>query len=191
MKYSNKLNLLFYFTLGYLFLFSILAIFNDNYEFLYYSIVLSVLLFGIVSYARKVYFPLEIVAGLVVFELLHILGGNLAFGGVRLYDYWLLEGVRYDNVMHFLGSFLVGIAAYSLVEPYAKKNVPPVLIWSILVLIVMGVGALNEVLEFLAVVFLGAAERVGDYYNNAVDLVFNLIGGVLACFGIYWYRKRS
>ena len=191
MKYETKLHTLFYFTLAYLFLFSLYAVFNNNYEFLYYSIVMSVLLFGIVSYSKKVYYPLEIVLGLVVFGFLHIIGGNFHIYGVRIYDYWLVEGLfKFDNLMHMLGSFLVGIAAYSLIKPHIKE-VPRRLAWTMLILIVMGVGAMNEVLEFIAVVFLGAADEVGGYFNNAVDLVFNFIGGVLACIGIYWYRMRS
>ena len=191
MKYETKLHMLFFFTLAYLFLFSLYAVLNDNFEFLYYSVVLSGLLFGLVSYSKKVFYPLEIVAGLVIFGLLHILGGNLIVDGVRLYDYWFVDGLfKFDNLMHALGSFLVGIVAYSFISPYIKE-IPPELGWSTLVLIVMGVGAINEVLELLAVVFLGAADEVGGYFNNAVDLVFNLIGGSLSAVSIHLYRKKK
>ena len=48
-----------------------------------------------------------------------------------------------------------------------------------------GVGALNEIVEFGAVVFLGQT-GVGGYYNTALDLVFNFVGafvgGILAVF---------
>ena len=54
----------------------------------------------------------------------------------------------------------------------------------------MGVGAFNEILELIAVVFLGAAEQVGDYFNNALDLFFNLIGSTIACFFIIHYHKK-
>lgn len=190
MDYKCKLNMLFYFTMAFLLVFSILAIFNSNYEFLYYGLVLSVLLIGIISYSKIVYFPLEIIIGLVIFTFLHVLGGNIFISNIRLYDYWVVDGlVKYDNIMHFLGSFLVGISAYSLVKPYAKQKVPKYIVWSTLVLIVMGVGAMNEVLEFSAVMFLGVAERVGDYYNNATDLVFNLFGGIFSCFFIYFSNK--
>ena len=55
----------------------------------------------------------------------------------------------------------------------------------------MGTGALNEVLEFGAVILFGAAKQVGDYLNNALDLVFNLTGSIIACFFIHPYHKKQ
>jgi hypothetical protein len=47
-------------------------------------------------------------------------------------------------------------------------------------------------LEFTAVVFLGAQESVGNYLNNALDLVFNLLGSIIAVFFIFpYHRKRQ
>jgi hypothetical protein len=46
----------------------------------------------------------------------------------------------------------------------------------------MGLGAFNKVIELGAVIFLGASGQVGDYLNNAIDLMYNLGGAVLACF---------
>ena len=48
----------------------------------------------------------------------------------------------------------------------------------IVVLAVTGVGALNEIFELGAVVFTGST-GVGGYYNNALDLIFNLIGAII------------
>ena len=44
----------------------------------------------------------------------------------------------------------------------------------------------------MAVVFLGASNAVGGYYNNSLDLVFNFLG---AFFGgliiLYYYTKKG
>ena len=45
----------------------------------------------------------------------------------------------------------------------------------------MGVSAINEIIEFSTVVFFGST-GVGGYYNNAIDLVFNFIGALIAVF---------
>lgn len=66
----------------------------------------------------------------------------------------------------------------------------PALFSLLLILIALGIGALNEILEFGAVVFLDAQEAVGDYFNNAADLVFNLIGSVIAVIFIHPYHKK-
>jgi hypothetical protein len=55
----------------------------------------------------------------------------------------------------------------------------------------MGTGAFVEIIEFSAVVFLGAAEQVGDYFNNAIDLLFNLTGSGIACFFIMHYHRKA
>ena len=50
------------------------------------------------------------------------------------------------------------------------------------ILAAIGVGLLNEVVEFGMVVFADAADAVGGYYNTALDLVFNLVGAVMGVF---------
>jgi uncharacterized membrane protein YjdF len=57
--------------------------------------------------------------------------------------------------------------------------------------IALGIGSLNEILELGAVVLLGAQEIVGDYFNNAMDLVFNQIGSVTAVFFIHHSNKKK
>ena len=60
-----------------------------------------------------------------------------------------------------------------------------------LILMALGVGAINEIIEFIAVEFLEAAQQVGDYENNAKDLVFNLFGSFIASLIIYNYYKKE
>jgi uncharacterized membrane protein YjdF len=73
-----------------------------------------------------------------------------------------------------------------------KTKQHPILFSLLLILIALGIGAVNEISEFAAVVFLGAQESVGDYFNNALDLVFNLFGAIVACFFIFpYHRKRE
>ncbi len=54
----------------------------------------------------------------------------------------------------------------------------------------MGFGAFNEIIELLAVLLFDATQQVGGYLNNALDLVFNLIGSIIACFFIIDYHKK-
>ena len=49
-----------------------------------------------------------------------------------------------------------------------------------------GLGALNEIIEFIVTVFV-PENNVGGYVNTALDLVFNLIGAVIAA---VWIRLR-
>ena len=55
----------------------------------------------------------------------------------------------------------------------------------------MGFGALNEVVEFAAVAFFGQT-GVGGYWNTALDLVFNMLGAIVATIFIhYYYRPKN
>ena len=52
----------------------------------------------------------------------------------------------------------------------------------------LGAGVFNEVVEFIAVVLFQEQNKVGDYYNNAIDLVYNSIGSLTAIVVIDIYR---
>jgi hypothetical protein len=55
----------------------------------------------------------------------------------------------------------------------------------------MGIGAFNEVFEFVAAAFLGASDNVGSYANNALDLVFNLVGSITASIYLMYYHGKK
>ena len=117
--------------------------------------------------------------GLSLAQLIHVLGGNLYVGSTRLYDYWIIDGlIRYDNVVHLFTSIILTFVVYDMLKNYLheKMHYSRTILILLLVLIVSGIGAFNEIMELGAVLFFHAQDRVGDYLNNAFDLVFNLIG---------------
>ncbi len=195
MQEKTKLKLMFWFTIVYLAIFTTLAIINKNYEFLYYQFILSAIIFVIILYHKKLHLTTHVLLGLTMLGAMHIFGGNINILGTRLYDLWLIPPniLKYDNLVHFFGMFVTTFVVYSFVHPYLDKKINhnTVLLSLILVSITMGIGAFNEILELGAVVFLGAAERVGDYINNALDLVFNLCGSIIACLFIIRHHRRK
>ena len=52
----------------------------------------------------------------------------------------------------------------------------------------MGFGALNEMIEFSAVLMVPGT-NVGGYYNTALDLVSNSIGAVIAIIAVAWSER--
>jgi hypothetical protein len=195
MQDKAVLKLMLWFTIGYLAIFTILAIINKNYEFLYYTFILSALILIIVLYHKKIHLSKSILFGLTILGVMHIFGGNIHILGTRLYDIWLIQPniLKYDNIVHAFGIFVTTFVAYSFIHPHLDKKINhnAVLLSLILVSMAMGIGAFNEILELIAVVFLGAAKQVGDYINNALDLVFNLCGSIIACFFIIRYHWRK
>jgi uncharacterized membrane protein YjdF len=124
---------------------------------------------------------------------MNVAGGNAYIHGTRLYDLWIIEGIlKYDNIMHALSIFIATFVAYNIISPHLdlKTKHHPILFSLLLILIALGIGAVNEILEFMAVILLGAQEGVGGYLNNAWDLVFNLLGSIIAVFLIFPYHSN-
>jgi len=49
---------------------------------------------------------------------------------------------------------------------------------------------LNEIVEFFATVILPET-GVGGYINTSLDLVFNLLGALIAMGFIYWHERKK
>lgn len=170
-------------------LITLLTIIMKNYEFAYYAILSWPIIFIFYRGRKRTHLHAETVQLVTIFIFLHFLGGAVNLNGARLYDSFIFN-VRYDNYMHFIGLVLIAFAAYDFFIPYLKKSMLERYRFFTLLLICSGIGALVEIFEFIAVNVL-MNTGVGDYFNNAMDLVSNLVGSV---FGIlmahYLLRKK-
>lgn len=189
----RKNDLILIFTVVYTLVFTVNGLLERNLEFLYYTILMVGLICFVLMYNLQLHLGFFIVMNLSILGFMHLLGGNHYVEGIRLYDRFFLDGVlRYDNIVHAYGTFIATLALYSLIVDFIDVRLRRHYIRFSLVLVLMaiGIGTINELVEFAAVVFLGAAEQVGDYFNNALDLLFNTIGSIAACLIIYVYRER-
>lgn len=193
MTITTKEKKFLYFTIAYIILFTLSALWHGNIEFLYYSGVMITLLWIIVYTYHRVSLDSWIAASLSILGLMHLTGGNVSIAGIRLYDITIIPGwIRYDNIVHSFGSFILTFIAFNLLHPIIHENLKikkRMIFMGLLVLVSLGVGSINEMIEFFAVTFLDAAQQVGDYQNNAKDLVFNSIGAMTASIIIYYYYE--
>ena len=168
-------------------IFLIVALRELNFEFvLYVGVVLAV--GGLILWRqRAVQFDLPILWGLTIWGMLHLAGGNIDVGDGVLYNVMLLpivpapyHIVRYDQVVHTFGFGVATLVCYHLLKPYLRDRITRWRTVGILVVLMgSGVGAINEIIEFIADVTVPET-NVGGYENTAMDLVCNLIGGILA-----------
>jgi uncharacterized membrane protein YjdF len=195
MKVDNsKFKLIFFFTILYLLVFSIIAWQKGNSEFVYYILLMAILISIIINYYQKIPLSNWSLLGLSMMGFVHLLGGSINIGQTRLYDMWFIEGwLKYDNVVHFTNIFIATLIGYSILAPHFDYRIQRnrILLFFLLILIALGLGTLNEVIELFAVLFLNAQERVGDYLNNAFDLFFDLLGSISACLFLSLYLKRK
>jgi uncharacterized membrane protein YjdF len=196
MDKDRALNIILLFTGLYLAFFALYSLLQGNYEFLYYGIAVFIIFALLVKYRKTLQLSLSSFVGLSLAQLIHILGGNISIHGTRLYDLWIVEHIiRYDNFVHFVTTFILALVIYDMIKNYLheKMHYNKLVLYLLIVLIVSGIGAFNEIIELGAVLFFNAGARVGDYFNNAFDLVFNFLGssaGAAYILSRIDYRKR-
>ena len=117
--------------------------------------------------------------------LLHILGRLASFQGVRFYDLIMLDLVgapyhilKYDQFVHVYCYVVIAILMWCVVRKITKPDANRTVVCVVNVLAASSLGAINEVVEFLAVVLLDT-QGVGGYTNTAIDLVANLLGAIV------------
>src|SRR3989344_3263015 len=121
MQERTKLRLMLWFTVFYLVIFTIIAVLNRNYEFLYYTAVMSILIIILISYREKIALSVGIAFGLTLVAAMHIFGGNIRIDGIRLYDIWF-GFLRYDNIVHIVGSFVAALFSYTFVHQHLNEK---------------------------------------------------------------------
>jgi putative membrane protein len=190
--------ILFAFTAFYIAVFSIYYAGAANFEFIGY---VGVLVFGaILIYVTlpRTQFANHILWGLSLWGLLHLAGGSVRVGDDVLYALKLIplyDGggefyiLKMDQLIHLLGFGVAALAIMHLLFRFVSQDEPR-RFWLgvVAIFVAMGLGAMNEVIEFSAVVFVPET-GVGGYYNTALGLVFNALGATTAVAGVALWRR--
>ncbi len=172
---------------------------EGNWEFFAYVAQVIALLIVLMATIHKTHFPVWLLTLLSGWAALHMAGGALLVGDSVLYAYRFFhivgEGdsyvLRYDQIVHFYGFFTTTFVAYWLLLPQLKPGFRVGIIAFIAAAASMGLGAVNEIIEFVAVLLV-PDNGVGGYFNTAIDLVANGVGAILAALIItYGSMRRS
>ena len=187
MKLKNGEIFLLLFTAAYILAFSIYYLSVKNYEFIWYIFVLVFFALVIGGTLRKTNFDYVILWGLSICGLLHMSGGGIVINGNVLYALEIFKFfnvgdtyiLKFDQIVHAFGFGVTTLVFWHLLKGNLNKNYSRGLMYIIVFAAATGAGALNEIVEFLAAVFIPST-GVGGYYNNSLDLVFNAIGSLIA-----------
>lgn len=156
-----------------------------NFEFLIYVGVILAAFAAIALTRRRVDYADRTLAALSLWSLLHLCGGGVPVGDGRLYDVMLvrlsssLPVLRYDQVVHAWGFGACTLLAHDLLKRRLGPGRPGFAVPFVCACAGMGLGAVNEVVEFVVDTLLPAS-GVGGYQNTALDLCANLIGATAA-----------
>jgi hypothetical protein len=133
--------------------------------------------------------PLHALWAVSLVGLGNMLGGVLLVDGDALYMAEVLGPLRYDKVFHALAAGAMTIAAWEAMKRWSggvhHLGGQLLLTW----LVVMGGGAVVEIAELIGSTMSGVS--VGDYANNALDLVANVTGAVVGIGLVWWLEQRT
>jgi len=168
---------------------------SGNAEFLGYIGAVAVLLLTVALTLKWTDLP-DWLLWLLSFQmLLHILGGGVQINGDILYNYVVypienpadLTFLKFDQVVHMFGSVVAALLVYSFLK--RKSDFMALGLFLLTVLAASGIGAMNEIIEFVAKITIPDTD-VGGYYNTAVDLVVNFVGASFgAALALQFWKK--
>ena len=173
--------------------FTIWFITHRNVEFILYIGVIVFFFLVVLFTNRKVQYSNTVLWGLTLWAFMHFAGGGFIVNGHRWYEIILIplsatyEIFKYDQLVHMIGFGVVTLMFYDMLQKKLGEFTPS--LWLIVLMAGLGMGALNEIVEFIVTV-IAPSSGVGVYTNTALDLVADLIGGLIAC-GIILLKKSK
>jgi hypothetical protein len=131
--------------------------------------------------------PLSALWAMSLVGLGNMLGGVVLVDGNALYMAEVLGPMRYDKVFHAVAGGAMVVVAWEAMKRWSggihHVGGQLLLTW----LVVMGGGAVVEIAELIGSTMSGVS--VGDYANNALDLVANAVGAAVGV-GVVWWSVR-
>lgn len=176
-------------TVSYILGFALYYLSIRNYEFLWYIGVILFFFALIFFTINRSNFDYIILSGLSVWGLMHLAGGGVWVAGDVLYNLELVPLVsisgstilKFDQFVHAFGFGVSTLVVFHLLHPYLNSKTNWKIIFPLVVMAAAGLGALNEVVEFIAVSAFPQT-NVGGYTNTALDISFNFVGAIIAAF---------
>ncbi|HVM02557.1 MAG TPA: hypothetical protein VM263_07785 [Acidimicrobiales bacterium] len=136
-----------------------------------YLVAVSALAATLLSLRRRP-LPSPLAYGLAALAAAHLAGGLVGVGDGVLYNASYRTAVlQYDHLVHSSAVFVGTLTVWTVLSG-RRGGGATVAVW---VLAGLGLGALNEMVEFLATLAHGGS-AVGGYRNTGWDLVSNVVG---------------
>jgi putative membrane protein len=199
MNFSRSEKAILAFTALYTAAFAVFFIRKLNVEFVAYVGVIVFIFALLYGTLHKTRIPASILAGISLWGLLHMLGGSVQTADGVLYAWKIFpffDGggefyiLKFDQVVHAYLYAVVALLFLHLLRNYFGNTHSQFLIGFIAIMASLGVSAVNEMIEFIAVLTV-PDNGVGGYHNTVLDIVFNFAGALIAVLGFYTVKWRT
>lgn len=195
------------FTAAYLAVSALTTLAERNFEFILYLVTMLVIIAVIFAVHRRIGLSISVLWGLSLWGLLHMIGGLVpipvewpqntdpGMSGV-VYNLWLIpEHLKYDQIIHAFGFAITTWVCWQALSSRTRSEDgsalhPTLGLMTLCAAAGMGFGALNEIIEFIATLNLPNT-NVGGYENTGWDLVYNMIGSIIAALIIYLTQGKK
>lgn len=144
---------------------------NLHEFFLYAFLIIIGIIWGWKTF-RHFSFPVYILLLIQFGILAHFAGGFVPINGGRLYDAILFD-IRFDKFVHFINAFTGAVLINHIFNKLGVQI--PKFRGLVLILVVSGLGAVVEIIEYLVMLTVPNS-GVGGYDNNMMDLIANFFG---------------
>lgn len=153
-------------------------------EFFIYAVIIAGVILVLWRILRNVDFPVWLLLVGQIGILAHFAGGLVPVGEGRLYDVdW--AGLHYDKLVHAYNAF-AGAALIGHVLRARGARLPAAGL--IVVGLVLGVGAVIEIAEYLVMLTVPGA-GVGTYDNNMQDMIANGFGAMTMVTSTFLWQR--
>jgi hypothetical protein len=177
---------------------------NPDPEFIFYAAAMIAEVAAVIWMDARVRFSWWALGGLAAWAVLHMAGGivpipeSLTEPGrpTNLYNMRVHPNLpKYDQVVHAFGFGVATLTAWEALRAMARgvsAELPRgVGLFALLVCVGCELGAINEVIEFIATRLMPHT-NVGGYDNTGWDLVANLVGSMSVAAAVcYWPTRRG
>lgn len=120
----------------------------------------------------------------------NMIGGVFLVDGVPLYTADFVGRLAYDKFFHAIASGAMVVIAWEAVKRWAGDDFQYApMLFVVTFLVVMGGGAVVEIAELVGSSISDVS--VGDYANNALDLVANAVGAIIVIGAIWWVESEG
>lgn len=184
------------FVAAYTVVFGGFALQQGNIEFVFYTLAMVVYIAAVLAIDQRIKLSTLTLWALAIWGLLHMAGGTVPIpDSVKQGDKAVLYALRvvdwlprYDQLVHTFGFFAATLTCAEALRAGVTKPLSIGLAIGC-ALMGMGLGAINEVVEF-AVTLVTPEHGVGGYVNTGWDLVSNSIGAITGA-AVGWRRQRQ